>query len=130
MATARIFPFVPDSPHASRNPFYEPGISERMPFENAAKVGRLVALVRQQIGESVSERDMLLVEDPETGCFFRSSFRVTLEGASEFEYRRAQKIVNYALSPAARVKVLLETDKVDGERQFAIVVHPKERAYG
>lgn len=130
MATARIFPFVPDFPHASQTPLYEPGITERERFENSAKVGRLVELVRRQICESVSERDMLLVEDPATGCFFRSSFRVTLEGASEFEYRRAQKIVNYALSPSARVNVLFETDKIDGENQHSIVVHPKERAYG
>ncbi len=127
---AHVFQFAPDSPYASRIPLFEPGITDRMLFENAAKVGRLVELVRQQISASVSERDMLLDADPETGCFFRSSFRVTLEGASEFEYRRAQKIVNHALSPSARVNVLLETDKIDGEQSFSIVVHPKERAYG
>lgn len=55
---------------------------------------------------------------------------MTLDGASEFEYRRAEKIVNYALSPAARVNVLFETDKIDEGWQYSIVVHPKERAYG
>lgn len=85
-----------------------------------------MGLVREQITISVAERDSLLEADPETGMHYRSSFRVSVPEATEFECRNAANIVNGLLSPGAKVEVTFEKVGAMEGSECSIMVYPKE----
>lgn len=83
-------------------------------------------LVREHVAESVFERERLLEADPVTGAYYRSSFRVFLDGATEFEYRNALRIVRFELSPGAKVGVDFEKSRTGELPECSLVVVPRE----
>ena len=83
-------------------------------------------LVREHVAASVFERERLLEADPVTGAYYRSSFRVFLDAATEFEYRNALRIVRFELSPAAKVSVDFEKSRSGESPELSLVVAPRE----
>lgn len=126
MPSDNVIQLIPDSPFASKSVSYDPGISEHLNFADVSRVGKLVELARKQVAESLSERESLLEADPIAGSFYRSTFRVFIDGATEFEYRNAEKLLSGGLSPHARVEVVFEKSKSPDVPPQSIVIYPRE----
>ena len=131
MRTDNVVFLTPDSPFRTSVPVDEPGVSEHpevsgLRIADLSNVRRLVELVREHVAASVFEREQLLESDPVTGAYYRSTFRVFLDDATEFEYRNALRIVRFELSPAAKVGVDFEKARAGESPEFSLVVTPRE----